>query len=168
MNVQLKIPRMQDVPGLLIAWVCCGLSAGFFLWTSMSSSVDLQQVPIGLGRYFYFMPFGLAAGTLVITVLWVFGLDRRLADTGLYALLLYAGALKSLGWTPLPWIALGAVVLGLVSRRGAHLEIRWTLLLLHVMGSFAGIYLAFQLVHLLGPWILLGEAIRSLWLLAFG
>ena len=168
MKVRLKLPDAQSLVRLLIGWLCCGLAATFLLWTTLSAPGELQQIPVGLGRYFYFFPFGMAVGAALVILLWLVAADDYLAGISLNAALIYLGVLKTLGWTPVPWIALGAGVVGFISRRTIRQELRWTMLLLHIMGSLAGIYLAFQLARMLGPWRLFGETIRSLWLLAFG
>jgi hypothetical protein len=150
---------------LVIPWLCCGASIGFLLWIIFSSSGELHPAPVGFRRYMFFFPVGLAVSGVAGALLWFFGAWSVAGRLSYLSCIFYFGFLKVLGWPFVPWILLIVASIEFMRTREVQVVTRWFLLLLHVMGSLAGLYMTFNLGRFLQPWGSFQEVVRSLWLL---
>lgn|GEM_PF-1316036 len=155
----------QRVSRLIVPWFGLGASAGFLLWIILSSPGELQQVPVGLRRYLFFLSLGLAASGVVCAVLWFRRAWHVAARLNYLSCIFYFGFLKVLGWKFIPWALVAVSVAGFFRHADPSIENRWSLLLLHAMGSLAGLYMAFHLGDFLRPWGAFAQVAGSLWLL---
>jgi hypothetical protein len=159
------LPSSGRLSWVLIPWLCCGASVGFLLWILLNGPAELQQVSVGLRSYLLLLPTGLAAAGVVCAVLWFAGIWGIAARLSYSSCIFYFGFAKVLGWAFVPWVLVVAAVIGFSYTKKRSIEIRWSLLLLHAMGTLTGLYMAFHLNGFLRPWGLFMETTRSLWLL---
>lgn len=146
--------------------LCLSAAVCFLLWTILSGPGELQSVPVGLHRYLVFAPVGFATAGAACALLWFSGAWRTAAHFSLASCTVYLGFLKVLAWNFIPWVLIFVAGIGFVRARQSSLETSWSLLLLHVMGTIAGLYMAFHLNEFLYGWKPFEEVIRSLWQLA--
>jgi len=150
---------------------CFGLgsAAGFLLWIIFSGTGELQQVQVGLQRYLFFLlPVGLAAASVVCALLWLAGAWSFAVSLSYVSCVFYFSFLKVLGWDFIPWVLMAVAVIVVFRNRKLVIEAQSSLLLLHAMGSLAGLYMAFNLGKFLQPWEFFMETVQSLWLLVIG
>ncbi|HJP39374.1 MAG TPA: hypothetical protein QF499_09640 [Gammaproteobacteria bacterium] len=161
-------PGSDRTARLVVPWLCCGASIGFLLWVIFSGTGELHSVPVGFRRYMFFFPVGLAVSGVAGVLLWFAGAWAVTGRLSYLSCVFYFGFLKVLGWTFVPWILLIVASIEFVRTREIQVETRLSLLLLHVMGSLAGLYMAFNMGRFLQPWGSFQEVVRSLWLLVSG
>jgi len=153
------------VSRLLVPWLCLGASSGFLAWVIFSGPGEMQQVLVGLRRYLLFVPAGFAAAGAVCVLCWFRGAGGVAARLSYVSCIFYFGFLKVLGWSFVPWALIVVAIIGFSRSNELSIETRWSLLLLHVTGTLAGLYMAFHLNDFLYPWEPFKDVVRSLWLL---
>lgn len=164
--MEASIPASRDgLSRVIIPWLCFSASIAFMIWVVLSEPAKLQNVPIGLGRYIGFVPAALAASGALTALLWFFAAWRIAERLSYVSCVFYFACLKTLGWSFAPWVCIAVAAIGLFRTKDSALEIRPSLLLLHLMGTMAGLYTAFRVNDFLEGWDPFKDVIRSLWLL---
>jgi hypothetical protein len=133
----------------------------------ISGPGEMQQAAVGLPRYLAVAPYALAGAGVLCALLW-FGRTWQISAPGSYAsCVVYFGFFKVLGPDFVPWL-LTALAVGAYFIVSKPFRARWTLFLLHAMGTMTGLYMAFHLPDFLAGWEPFKEIVHSLWLLARG
>jgi hypothetical protein len=161
-----RATRTGAIVEVMIPWGCLTLAGAFFGLVLGSSAADLRDGPVTLVRYLDVLGSA-ALGAGVVTAVFIgFGAHRMLARLCCAAGLCYLAFLKAVGIALAPWLALGLAIVAAIAVFRRTVAISAELLLMHAMGTLAGIYLVLNLHKFLAGWDPFRDVLRALgWLM---
>lgn len=164
----IKSSRTQKWSAAVSGWLGLSAPMAFFIWTLSSGPAELQLLKIGWPRYLLSLMAGLIVSGILVLLIRPTSAKHQTALLGYAACLGYFGFLKVLGWSLLPWLLMIAIIPAYVYLHRSRVTVGSSVLILHVMGTMTGLYMAFHLQEFLAAWEPFKDVVASMWLMITG